>query len=198
LPPTARRLPHPRLHPVRRRAGTRHRRSPPLRPSRAPPLRSRASPRHPMPTSPTTTATRRSSGLAPVRSTAKPQPPPRALSGVPLLPEIPQSSYPPHRVALATIPDPPRRWLTLKSGRPPPLYSGHRSLPYLCVGHANAGTGPCPVLCQWATSLAHARASPASRGPRALCKQAELKLWTWATRYCTTGLSADSAQWQSN
>jgi hypothetical protein len=93
-----------------------------------------------MPTSPTTGATHRSSGLAPVSSTAEPPPP--TLSGAPLLPEIPQSSYPPHRVALATIPDPPHRRPTSTSNRPPPPYSGRRSLPCLRVSRANAGTGP--------------------------------------------------------
>jgi hypothetical protein len=71
-----------------------------------------------VPTSPTTDATCHSSGLAPVSSTAEPPPLPRALSGAPLLLEIPQSSYPPHRVALAAIPEPPRRRPTPESGRP--------------------------------------------------------------------------------
>jgi hypothetical protein len=106
-----------------------------------------------VPTSPTTGATRRSSGLAPVSSTAEPPPPPRTLSGVPLLPEIRQSSYPPHRVALAAVPEPPRHRLTPKSGRPPPPCSGRRSLHCLHVGCASAGSGPCPVLCQRTVSL---------------------------------------------
>jgi hypothetical protein len=94
-----------------------------------------------VPTSPTTGATRRSSGLAPVSSSAEPPPPPRALSGAPLLLEIPQSSSPPHRAALAAIPDPPRPWPMPESDRPPPPCSVRRSLPSLRVGRANAGTG---------------------------------------------------------
>jgi hypothetical protein len=90
--------------------------------SPVPPLHPRAPPRRSVPTSSTTGATRRSSDPVPVRSSTEPPPPPRALAGEPLLPEMPQSSPPPRRVALPTIPDPPRRRSVLESGRPtPPL-----------------------------------------------------------------------------
>jgi hypothetical protein len=114
-----------------------------------------------VPTSPTTGATRRSSGLAPVSSTAEPPPPPRDLSGALLLPEKPQSSYPPQCVALAVVPDSPRCWPTPESGRPPPPCSRRCSLPCLRVGRSNTGTGSRPVLCQRAASLPRARAGPA-------------------------------------
>jgi hypothetical protein len=76
----------------------------------------------PVPTSPTTGATRRSYGLAPMSSSTESSSPPRVLSGEPLLPKMPQSSPPSHCVALATVPDPPHPRLTPESDRPsPPL-----------------------------------------------------------------------------
>jgi hypothetical protein len=96
----------------------------------------------PVPTSSTNDATSRSIGPAPVRSSA--EPPPRALSGEPLLPEMPQSSPPPHCVALATIPNPPHRQQALKSGRPPPIPSPASAWASCC--HQSCGS--CPVLCQ--------------------------------------------------
>jgi hypothetical protein len=59
---------------------------------------------------------------------------PPALSGAPLLPEIPQSSSPPHCVALAAFHDPPRSRPMPESCRPPLPCSGRRSLPCLHVG----------------------------------------------------------------
>jgi hypothetical protein len=89
-----------------------------------------------VPSSPTTGATCRSSGLAPVSPSAEPPPPLRALSGEPLLPDVPQTSPPPHRVSLVAVPDPPRRWQTPKSGQPPPPNSwrhGHPPAPWWAV-----------------------------------------------------------------
>jgi hypothetical protein len=104
----------------------------------------------PVPTSSTTGATRRSSDPAPVRSSVEPPPPPRALSGEPLLPEMPQSSPPLHRVALAVVPNPPHRWPTPKSGRPsPPL--PQMSIPSPASAWAacrRQSCGPRPVVCQ--------------------------------------------------
>jgi hypothetical protein len=74
----------------------------------------------PVPTILTTGTTHRSSGPATVRSSAEPSQPLRALSSEPLLPEMPQSSPPPHRVALAAVPDPPSRRSAPGSGWPPP------------------------------------------------------------------------------
>jgi hypothetical protein len=85
----------------------------------------------PVPTSLITGATCRSSGLAPVSRSTEPPPPPRALSGEPLVPEVPQMSPPPRRVAQATVPNPPRRWQMLESGRPPPP---------CCWGHGRSPT----------------------------------------------------------
>jgi hypothetical protein len=61
----------------------------------------------PVPTSPTTSSTRRSFGLASVTPSVEPPPPPRALFGEPLLPKMPQSGYPRCCVTLAAVPDPP-------------------------------------------------------------------------------------------
>jgi hypothetical protein len=74
----------------------------------------------PVPTILTTGTSHRSSGPATVCSSAEPPPPLRALFGKPLLPEMPQSSPPPHRVSLAAIPDPPSRRPAPGSGWPPP------------------------------------------------------------------------------
>jgi hypothetical protein len=92
-----------------------------------------------VPSSPTTGATYRSSGLAPTIPSTEPPPLPRALSGEPLLPDVPQMSPPPHRVALAAIPDPPRQRQTSESGRPPPpLLLASWAFPCLAVGRQPA------------------------------------------------------------
>jgi hypothetical protein len=77
-----------------------------------------------VPTSLTTGATHRSSGLASVSPSAEPPPPLRALS------DVPQTSPPPHRIALPSVPDPPHRRQTPESGWPPPPFHGPR--PTLC------------------------------------------------------------------
>jgi hypothetical protein len=78
---------------------------------------------------------------------------PRALCGEPLLPKLPQSSPPPHRVAVAAIPDPPHRWPVTESGQPlPPL--PQTPIPSPASAWAACclrSCGPRPVLCQWAT-----------------------------------------------
>jgi hypothetical protein len=78
-----------------------------------------------------------------------------------------------------------RGLLSRASSPPPPrrrTAAGHRS-PHL-VGERRRRSSFPP--------------SPSTRnsgGPRALCPRAEPALWTWATRYCATGPSVDSAQW---
>jgi hypothetical protein len=72
----------------------------------------------PVPTSLTTGATCHSSRLASMSSSTEPPPPSRALSGEPILSDVPQTSSPYHRVALAAVPNPPHRWPVLESGRP--------------------------------------------------------------------------------
>jgi hypothetical protein len=70
-------------------------------------------------------------------STPAPTTPPRTGSpGEPHLPEMPQSSSPRSRVALAVVPDPPRRWPASKFGQPPLPLLQALTLPYLRVGHA--------------------------------------------------------------
>jgi hypothetical protein len=79
----------------------------------------------PTPSSLTTGATHRSSSLVPMSPSVEPLPPPRALSGEPLLPDVPQTSPPPHCVALAAIPNPPHWRQMPESGQPPPPCSWH-------------------------------------------------------------------------
>jgi hypothetical protein len=142
-----------------------------------------------VPTSSTTDATHRSSGLAPVSSSAEPAPSSRAFSGVPLLPEIPQSSSPPHRVALVDVPDPPRHRPTPESSRPPPLRPTSDAAP----SPASTWAAPTPVLgrtqcCASGLRACHThRSARQGRGLRALCKRTTSALWTWATRYCEAG-----------
>jgi hypothetical protein len=89
----------------------------------------------PVPTSPTTGAPRRYSSLAPVSPSIELPPPARALSGEPILFDVPQSGYPRCRVTLAVIPDPPHRWPMPESGRPPPpLLLAPWAFPCLAVG----------------------------------------------------------------
>jgi hypothetical protein len=92
-----------------------------------------------VPTSPTTGATRRSSGLAPMSPSAEPPPPPRARSGGPILSDVPQSGYPRCRVTLAAVPNPPHRRWTPEFGRPPPPLLWASTLLCLRVGRASAG-----------------------------------------------------------
>jgi hypothetical protein len=90
----------------------------------------------PVPTSPTTGATYHSSHLVSMSSSTKPPPSPRALSGEPILFDVPQMSSPSHRVALSAVPDPPRRRWAVKFSRPPLPLLRAPTLPCLCVGHA--------------------------------------------------------------
>jgi hypothetical protein len=88
-------------------------------------------------------------------STPTPTAPLRAGSpGEPLLPEMPQSSSPRCRVALAVIFGPPHRRSVPEFGRPPPPLLWVPTLPCLHMGRANArfvvGRWPSPVL--WAAA----------------------------------------------
>jgi hypothetical protein len=94
--------------------------------------------------------------LVPVTPSVEPPPPPRALSGEPLLPEIPQLGYPHCCVALAVVPDPSCRRPTPESGQPPPPLLRVPTLPCHCVGHTSAAA-------PWG-----ARRHP-FRGPRQRC-----------------------------
>jgi hypothetical protein len=106
-----------------------------------------------MPTILTTGSTHRSSGLALMTPFIEPPSPLRALSGEPLLPEIPQSGYPRCHVALAVISDPPHRRLTPKSGRPmPPLLLAPWVFPRFTVGRQ-----PEKKPCALGPALAEAR-----------------------------------------
>jgi hypothetical protein len=107
----------------------------------------------PVPSSPITGATSRSSSLAPVSPSAELPPWPRDLSGEPLLPNVPQMSLPPHRVALAAVRDPPHRWQMPEFGRPLPPLSWHR-------GHSPTSW--------WATSPERRRARALSSVGRSL------------------------------
>jgi hypothetical protein len=108
---------------------------------------------------------RRLSSRTPV-STPSPTAPPRTGSpGEPHLPEMPQSSSPRSRVALAVVPDPPCRWLASKSGRPPSPLLQAPTLPCLRVGHARCyASGPrqhsASGMCRYCASGPHARFSP--------------------------------------
>jgi hypothetical protein len=94
----------------------------------------------PVLTSLNTSATRRSSSLAPVRSSAESPPPPRALSSEPILSDVPQTS------------SPPRWWQMLESGQPPTPYSWRRPAPLFSRGPSQCQIcrGPCTITCSWA------------------------------------------------
>jgi hypothetical protein len=87
----------------------------------------------------------------------EPPPPPSALSGEPILSNVPRMSPPPHRVALAAIPDPPQQRQTSKSGRPLPPLLRAPTLPCLRVGRATPPAsqplrhGPRAIASLWAT-----------------------------------------------
>jgi hypothetical protein len=57
--------------------------------------------------------------------------------GEPLLLDVPQTSPPPHRVALATVPNPPHRWPQPESDQPPPPLLRAPMLPCLRMGRAS-------------------------------------------------------------
>jgi hypothetical protein len=59
--------------------------------------------------------------------------------GEPLLPEMPQSSSPRCRVALAVVPNPSHRRSAPESGRPLPPLLWVPTVPYLRVGRSSAG-----------------------------------------------------------
>jgi hypothetical protein len=98
-------------------------------------------------------------------------------SGEPLLPEITQSSSPCCRVAIAAIPDPPRRWPMSKSGQSPPPLPQSPTLPCFHVGRTSVGFavghtslsihGMQPALWQKAAAY-YANGSRARFGPLAL------------------------------
>jgi hypothetical protein len=121
-----------------------------------------------VPTSLTTGATRRSSCLASMSSSAEPPPSLRALSGESLLPEMTQSSSPHCRVALATVLDPPHRRSAPKSSRPPPPMLRAPIVPLFSCGPRHHR------ICHGARAIAYPWATPSvvPAGRRILCKWA--------------------------
>jgi hypothetical protein len=76
-------------------------------------------------------------------------------SGEPLLPDVPQTSPPPHRVALATVPDPPRRRPVPGSGRPSLTLVRAPMIPLPPHGprQRQFTVGRTPSPCQWAAPV---------------------------------------------